>query len=222
MNSAHDMGGMHGLGRVVPEADYHPFHHTWEERMFACNLAMGAWGKWNIDRGRFFRESIPGPLYLSSSYFEIWMGGLMGIAADAGLATMEEMTSGQPDPNAEVHTPTFTGDKVASAMRRTSGSTRRDEAETAARFAPGDAVRARNINPKGHTRLPRYVRGRHGVIDRVHGVFVTPDTNAHFEGEHPQTVYSVRFTAAELWGDDAPHPADKIYVDMWDSYLEPA
>jgi nitrile hydratase len=78
------------------------------------------------------------------------------------------------------------------------------------------------MHPRGHTRLPRYVRGRQGVIDRVHGTFVFPDSNANLAGEDPQTIYSVCFTAGELWGEDAPHPGDKIFVDMWDSYLEPA
>lgn len=221
MNGAHDMGGMHGLGRVTPEADEPVFHHNWEGRMLACNLAMGAWGKWNIDRGRFFRESIPGPRYLNSSYYEIWLDGLIGLTTDAGLATEEELVSGRADADAEVRTPRFTAEKVAPALCR-GGSARRDDTDFNARFSPGDPVRARNINPRGHTRLPRYVRGHHGVIDRVHGVFVFPDSNAHLKGEAPQTVYSVCFTAAELWGDDAPHPADKVFVDMWDSYLEPA
>ena len=221
MNSAHDMGGMHGLGPIVPDPDEHPFHHDWEGRVLACFLAMAAWGKWNIDRGRFFRESIPGPRYLNISYFEIWLDALIGLAADAGLASEAELTSGHAEPGGEVRTPRFTADKVAPGLRR-GGSTRRDDVDFAARFAPGDTVRARNMNPHGHTRLPRYVRGRHGVIDRVHGDFVLPDSNADLAGEDPQTVYSVAFTAGELWGDDAPHPADKVFVDMWDTYLEPA
>jgi len=221
MNSAHDMGGMHGMGPIAPDPDEHPFHHDWEARAFACFSAMGAWGKWNIDRGRFFRESVPGPRYLSISYFEIWLDALIALAADAGLATSEETISGHADPGAEIRTPSLTADKVPPAMRR-GGSTRRDDIEYAARFSAGDEVHARNMNPHGHTRLPRYVRGHNGVVDRVHGVFVFPDSNAELAGEAPQTVYSVRFTARELWGDDAPHPADKVYVDMWDTYLEPA
>jgi nitrile hydratase subunit beta len=90
-----------------------------------------------------------------------------------------------------------------------------------ARFRPGQRVRARNINPPGHTRLPRYTRGKSGVVHRDHGVFVFPDTNAHFLGENPQHVYSVRFTAQELWGSQAL-PEDSVYVDLWDAYLEAA
>jgi len=99
-------------------------------------------------------------------------------------------------------------------------SARRPDA-VVARFAVGQKVRARNMNPVGHTRLPRYARGKTGVIDRNHGVFLFPDTTAHFLGEKPQHVYSVRFSARELWGEEAK-PQDGIYLDLFDDYLEPA
>ena len=88
-------------------------------------------------------------------------------------------------------------------------------------FKVGQRVRARNINPVGHTRLPRYVRGKTGTVIRDHGVYVFPDTNAHAQGEKRQHVYSVRFTARELWGADAS-PRDSVHLDMWDDYLERA
>jgi len=101
------------------------------------------------------------------------------------------------------------------------GSYMRPDAEAKARFEVCEHVRARKINPGGHTRLPRYARGKEGVVNRHHGIFVFPDTNAHFLGEQPQHLYSVRFTARELWGDDAS-PQDSVYLDLWDSYLEHA
>jgi nitrile hydratase subunit beta len=88
-------------------------------------------------------------------------------------------------------------------------------------FKVGDRVRARNIHPTGHTRLPRYARGKIGVIVRDHGVFLFPDTNAAFLGEKPQHVYSVKFAARELWGDEASL-RDSVHLDMWDDYLERA
>ena len=87
------------------------------------------------------------------------------------------------------------------------------------KFKPGDAVVARNIHPAGHTRVPLYVRGRRGVVDRDHGVFLFPDTHAAFQGQSPQHVYSVRFTARELWGPDAA-AGDCLYLDLWDDYLD--
>src|SRR5688500_16380079 len=89
------------------------------------------------------------------------------------------------------------------------------------RFKAGDRVRARNINPLGHTRLPRYARGRQGVIDRDHGVFIFPDTHAMGLGPKPQHCYAVRFAARGLWGPEASARA-WIYIDLWDDHLDPA
>ncbi len=151
------MGGMHGLGPIMPDADEHPFDHDWEGRVLACFLAMAAWGKWNIDRGRFFRESVPGPRYLSISYFEIWLDALIGLIVDAGLADAEELVSGQAEAGGDVRTPSLTAEKVPPAMRR-GGSTRRDEVDFAGRFSAGDHVRARNMNPHGATPACRATR----------------------------------------------------------------
>jgi nitrile hydratase subunit beta len=115
--------------------------------------------------------------------------------------------------------PLLTAEMVPALISK--GRTARRDAAVSAKFKPGDHVVARNIHPAGHTRLPRYVRGRRGIIDRDHGVFVLPDTNAALAGETPQHVYSVRFTARELWGPDAP-AGDALYIDLWDDYLEPA
>ncbi|MGH7278180.1 MAG: SH3-like domain-containing protein [Candidatus Rokuibacteriota bacterium] len=99
------------------------------------------------------------------------------------------------------------------------GGRARVNAPVPPRFKPGETVVTRNIHPLGHTRLPRYARGRRGVVDRDHGVFVFPDTHALGQGPRPQPVYSVRFTAQELWGPEAS-PRDVLYIDLWDDYLE--
>lgn len=99
------------------------------------------------------------------------------------------------------------------------GGAHRVAADVAPRFRAGDRVRTRNLNPLGHTRLPRYARGREGVVDRDYGVFVFPDTHALGQGSKPQHLYSVRFTARELWGLEAS-AADTIYLDLWDDYLD--
>ncbi len=101
------------------------------------------------------------------------------------------------------------------------GASARVDEDVPARFKVGDRVRARNLNPLGHTRLPRYIRGHVGVVQHHHGVFVYPDTAAHGAGEKPQNVYSVRFEAKELWGDAAPGK-DALYIDLWDDYIDPA
>jgi hypothetical protein len=115
--------------------------------------------------------------------------------------------------------PTLAPEQVDGLLR--TGASTRVDAEVAPRFRPGDHVLVRNINPVTHTRLPRYVRGRRGVIERDHGVFVFADTNAHSKEQRPQHVYSVRFAARELWGEQA-HARDTLNLDLWDDYLESA
>ena len=101
------------------------------------------------------------------------------------------------------------------------GKSARAEAPDPPSFTVGDRVIARNITPTGHTRLPRYVRGKHGVVHGHRGVFAFADTRAHGLGDQPQHLYSVRFEARELWGESVPQ-RDAMYLDMWDSYVEPA
>jgi len=219
MNSVHDMGGMHGMGPIVREANEPVFHADWEARTLALTLAMAAWGKWNIDASRHARELIPAAEYLRSSYFEKWLAGLTDLILQSGLVTAAELASGQPQQSSTRVTPPLTADKVAGMLAK-GGPATRDVAVTP-RFHKGDKVRARNIHRVGHTRLPRYARGKLGVILHDHGVHLLPDTNAHFEGENPQHLYTVRFAARELWGDTAA-PRDCVHVDLWDVHLEPA
>jgi nitrile hydratase beta subunit len=218
MNGVHDMGGMHGMGPIDYERDEPVFHARWEARTFALVRAMGAWRKWNIDASRYSREVIPPAEYLRMSYYEKWLAGLIRLLTATGLVTPAELESGRPAPGVARATPPLTADGVPALGW---GAAASRSVPVAASFRAGQRVRARNLNPAGHTRLPRYVRGKPGTIDRDHGVFVFPDTNAHFLGEQPQHVYSVRFAARDLWGEQAA-PRDAVYVDLWDAYLEPA
>jgi len=154
------------------------------------------------------------------SYYEKWLARNIELLLKHGLVTQQEIETGKPAPGSRKATPPLTAAAVP-AMAASRGSYLRPEAKSEARFKVGDRVRARRMNPVGHTRLPRYARGREGAIVRHHGKFVFPDTNAHFLGEQPQHLYSVCFRARELWGDGAS-PRDSVYIDMWDSYLERA
>jgi len=216
MNSVHDMGGMHGLGPIVPEPEGGVFHHLWEGRVHALNMASPT--RSNIDAGRHQRELIPGPEYLRMSYYEKWFRGLSERLVLQGLITAEELATGRAAPDVPKATPRLAADAVAATLARTGSYVREGAAPT---FGAGDQVRARNLHPTGHTRLPRYARGRKGVIVAVRGVHVFPDTNAHLKGEHPQPLYTVRFTACELWGE-AASSRDSICLDLWESYLERA
>ena len=217
MNGVHDMGGMQGLGRIEPEPEGHAFHADWEGRVNAMSLASPT--RSNIDAGRHQRELIPGPDYLRMTYYEKWFRSLSDRLLEQGLVTPEEFASGRADAGAPKATPRLLASEVEAALSRR-GSYVRESAEPAL-FKPGDAVRARNINPDGHTRLPRYVRGRVGVIERLNGAHVFPDSHAHGKGEDPRPLYTVRFTAQALWGA-AANPRDSISLDLWEPYLERA
>jgi nitrile hydratase beta subunit len=225
MNGVHDMGGMHGMGPVVHEKNEPVFHHEWERRTFALNLATTTLGKWNIDMGRYSRELMPPAEYLATSYYEHWLWGLEKLLHDAGFITPEEIDArlhnrrppqtAPPPPSL----PMMKAADVAPALRK--WPTSRVDESIRPRFKPGDHVTARNMQPLGHTRLPRYARGRRGVIDQDHGVWAFPDARAAGQGKKSQHCYSVRFTARELWGPEAPE-RNSIYIDLFEDYLEPA
>jgi len=218
MDGAHDMGGMDGFGPVVPEPNEPAFHAPWERRAFALTLAMARPGGWNIDMSRFARENRSPADYLSKSYYQIWLAGLEQLMAERGLVTADEIAAARPlHPRREVAALPAAG--VAPMLAR-GGPTDRPSAAPA-RFKIGDRVRTKTIHPRGHTRLPRYVRGHVGVIELLHGAHVFPDSNARGAGEQPQFLYTVTFDGREIWGDDA-EPGLRVSVDAWDSYLEPA
>jgi nitrile hydratase subunit beta len=219
MNGVHDMGGMHGMGPVQAEKNEPVFHERWEARVFALVRAVGAWRKWNIDVGRYQRELIPPAEYLRMSYYERWLAGLIELMIKTNLVTRAELDSGKPAPGTPKSVPPFTSEKVLPGIARGAPASR--DVPALAHFTAGQKVRARNINPVTHTRLPRYARGKSGTVVRDYGVFVFPDTSAVFAGDQPQHLYSVRFAARELWGPEAA-PRDTVYIDLWDAYLEPA
>ena len=215
MNGVHDMGGMQGLGRIEYEENEPPFHAPWEGRVHGLNRAMGAWRKWNLDAWRHDIELLPPADYLRMSYYEKWLTTLEQRVVHYGLVTEEELQSGQPSAATKT-VPALTPEMARLADRGIPSSV---DPSIPPKFHLGDRVRALNIHPTGHTRLPRYVRGKSGVIDRDHGVYAFPDTNSKYEGEKRQHVYSVRFAAQELWGSRA-FQNDSVYVDLWDDYLE--
>ena len=219
MNSVHDMGGMHGMGPIQVEKDRPVFHEPWEGRLFALRRAMGAWRKWNIDVTRHEVELVAPAEYLRLSYYERQFVAFLPMLVKSGLVTPSEIESGIPAEGLSKATPALTIEKAMTLVAKGVPTSR--DMPVAPRFQLGQRVRARNVHPVGHTRLPRYARGKTGTVNRDHGVFVFPDTNAHFLGEKPQHVYSVRFAARELWGDQAA-AQDSVYLDLWDDYLEPA
>jgi nitrile hydratase subunit beta len=217
MNGIHDLGGMQGMGPIEYENNEPVFHAAWEARVYAMNRAVGATGKLKLGL-RPPIENLTAFDYLRMSYYEKWLASLTERMVVSGLVTRAEIESGHPAEGTAKITPALTAADVPAFMRRIPPM-RKDQ--VAPRFQVGQHVRARNINPVTHTRLPRYVRGKAGTIERDRGVATLPDTNVYGLGEKPQHVYSVRFSARELWGEQAA-PQDAVYIELWDDYLEPA
>jgi nitrile hydratase len=219
MDGAHDMGGVAWSGPVQPEPNEPMFHAEWERRAFALTLAMARPGGWNIDMSRFAREDRPPQDYLGMSYYQIWLAGLERLMLERNLVASDEIEAGKPLHPAKPVARTLTPQGVAGMLHR-GGPTER-EAASPALFAAGDRVQAKMINPPTHTRLPHYVRGHAGTVERVLGFHVFPDSNATGAGENPQWLYTVTFEGRELWGDDSD-PNLKVSVDAWEPYLEQA
>lgn len=216
MSDAHDLGGRHGFGPVNAEPAEPAFHHEWERRVFALTLAMNATGKWNQDMVRGARESLEPVQYLSSTYYQIWFEGLKRLLVSASLADAREIADGKPRVAATAGVRKLAAANVQATLER--GNPQDRKAAAPARFEISDAVKTKAMNPSTHTRLPRYCRGKRGVIIAVHGAHVFPDTNAIGRGEQPQWLYTVKFDAAELWGADTT--ASSVCVNLWEPYLE--
>jgi nitrile hydratase len=216
---------MHGFGPVEREENEPYFHQRWEAQVFAMRRAAMAQGLYNIDESRYAIERMDPARYLAASYYERWLASLELLLVEKGIVTPEELETrtAQLREHPEAPLPQRDDPKLVEQVLgggATVGLPRPQPAHDC-RFSPGDRVRTRNMHPRGHTRLPRYARGKVGVIDRVHGIFPFPDTNAQGLGPQPQVVYSVRFDNTELWGDAADGPG-YVYLDLWESYLEPA
>ena len=219
MNGAQDLGGQMGFGPVAPEADEPVFHAAWEERALGLNLSAGAMGAWSIDEVRHARESLHPADYYRSSYYEIWVKALEALLLRHGFVTAEELAAGHAAGPGTQPKRVLKAADVAGMLGR--GTPFAREPSGPAAFAPGDRVRTLVIHPRGHTRLPRYARGKLGTVEAVNGAHVLPDANAHGRGEAPEWLYTVAFDASELWGRDGD-PASRVSIDAWESYLERA
>lgn len=206
MNGPHDLGGMQCFGRVIKEENEPVFHDDWEKRVFALTMSsFGVMG--SIDSFRHAVERMPPEDYWRTTYYEHWLAALEIRLAELNFKNADKFESPITASDVEEVVPT-------------GGNYLRKESLIDRKFALGTKVKTRNNSPIGHTRLPRYVRGKVGEIARVYGNFVLPDTTAHDLGECPEPLYSIRFGSEELWGMDS-HKNDFLYIDLWHSYLEP-
>lgn len=216
MDGIHDLGGMEGFGPIPIEEHEPVFHADWEGRAMALRMLMAFWGKWNLDSGRHSLETLPPADYLGLSYYEKWLASLVNLAVRAELITAEEVASGRAAPKTEKATPPIDPAGWKQFLPKGRSTSRPIDADP--QFAVGDRVRTAEHMQSGPHRLPGYARGRTGEIILHHGAHVFPDTNGILAGEHPQHLYTVRFAARDLWGDEA-QPQDTVTVDLWESYL---
>ena len=217
MNGVHDLGGMQGFGPIEREQDEPVFHARWEGRVRGMMTAGLRLGVYNLDEFRWAVERMDPARYLAAGYYEKWLSAIERLYIEKGVITREELDDrvrragprpsavGEPPDTRRVPHPASSGPRAT--------------LHEPPRFAPGDSVAAKNVHPRTHTRLPRYVRGKRGVVERVNGAYALPDHSALGQGQRLEYVYSVRFEARELWGTDAP-PRDGVYIDLWETYLE--
>jgi nitrile hydratase len=206
MDGVHDLGGTAGFGPVEVEPDEPVFHHEWERRVLRCAIASSIAGLYSGGRFRHSIERMEPPHYLSSSYYEHWLTGVATLLVEEGVVTAEELD-----------------ERAGGAFLRSrpdrGQAPRVDGDRTVPRFAVGDRVRVREWHPLGHTRAPRYVQGKRGVVIRIDGAYSVPDVEAHSDRRPLDPTYSVRFTPAELWGEGG-EGGEVVHVDLWEHYLE--
>jgi nitrile hydratase len=202
---------MQDMGPIRPEDNEPVFHKEWERRVFALFNAVDV--EWPYRRTQI--ELIPPADYLRMSYYEKWLTALPQILIKTGMVTPAEIESGKAVGGVATGHHVLTVPEVATwNVPDTS-----PKLTATAHFHAGQRVRARNLNPVGHTRLPRYVRGKVGMIERDGDVEELQDSDIQVLGPKQQHVYTVRFAARELWGDQAS-PHDYVYVALWEGYLE--
>ena len=222
MRRPHVVGGIDGLGPINIEQDEPVFHTDWERRVFGAFFST--WGTvTNLDEVRDARERIPPDVFYASTYYERWVDSLEMLLLEKGVVSSHELAEAQQryrtDPGAPLPT-NNDPERVDRALRvlYEGGDGWRDiEAEPA--FAVADQVVTKPSGWPGHTRLPRYVLGKRGVVELVHDAYVLPDSNHAGRGEYAQHVYAVRFEATELWGP-AAEPGTSVTIDLWECHLE--
>ena len=219
MNGPQDLGGQMGFGPVVPEKDEPIFHAAWEKRALGVTLAAGAFGAWNLDESRHARESLHPAVYYAATYYEIWIRALEVLLKRHGFLSEADLAVGKAVDGTVAPKRVLKAADVPAVLAK-GGPCDRPLAAPA-RFKAGERVRTKNFNPTGHTRLPRYARGKLGTVETVHEGFVLPDSNAHGKGENPERLYTVVFDGREVWGDEAD-PTLTVSIDAWEGYLEPA
>jgi nitrile hydratase beta subunit len=218
MDGVHDLGGREGFGAIRTASDEHAFHAEWEARAFGIKQSSAGGRGWSIDWFRHCRELIVPVDYLTRPYFDQWITTLAAQMIDEGYLTLDEVKAGASGFTPRPNDPPHTAEASRAAVAHPKSYAR--EVASPPRFALGHAVRGRVSGHSGHTRIPGYVRGRAGIVHACHGGHILPDASARGE-KRAEHLYTVRFAASELW-PEAASTQDRVFVDLWESYLEPA
>jgi nitrile hydratase subunit beta len=218
MDGVHDLGGREGFGQIVGKTDDKVIHADWEIRDFAMKQSSATGQSWTVDWFRRCRELADPIDYLTRPYYDQWLTTLAAQLIDEGYLTLDEIRHGAPAFSAKPGLPPQTAEAARAIVKRPRSFS--VSVNTPPCFAPDAPVRCRLDGASGHTRLPQYVRGRAGVIHAHHGGHVFADASARGEerGEH---LYTVSFASSDLW-PEAKGSSDRVFVDLWESYLEPA
>jgi len=215
------MGGMHGFGAVPRETNEPVFHADWERTVFGLMMAGMGTLQVNIDFVRSQMEATPPAEYVKLSYYQLWLRTLEKMAVDKGVVSADDLAALAQGGDVALEKAVDPIPPEGLTGFVAAGANAFRPLDTPALFKVGDKVRAKTDSPATHTRLPRYARGHVGEIVRDAGGQIYPDTNAVTGDEGPERLYSVRFTARELWGDEA-NAKDTVIVDLWEPYLEAA
>jgi nitrile hydratase len=225
VNGVHDLGGLEGLGRIDPTPDEPVFHSEWEKRVFSMFLPFVFAGL-NLDQFRHGIEKLHPVDYLAGRYYEHWLHTVEAGLVAKGVIDEKELEERTryylENPDAELPRDGDAEQAETFVQIYKAGASTRRDSDAQPKFSAGDRVRVLNINPSGHTRCARYLRGKEGVVEQVYDAFVFPDSNSKEEGENPQPVYNVRFEAADVWGPGQDGERHTIRFDLWEPYLEPA
>ena len=207
MDGVRDIGGLDGFGPVVAPPSEPVFHEDWERSAFRATFAVFLTGVSGA-RWRHSIERMDPAHHLRAPYYEHWLTGIATLLVEDGVTSAADLTE-----RAGGHFPLSRPDRGTASAG--------EPDRTQPRFAVGDHVLVRSWHPRGHTRAPRYVQGKRGVVVRLDGSANLPDVEAHGGGRVLDPTYSVRFEAAELWGEGAEERC-VVHVDLWERYLEPA
>jgi nitrile hydratase len=226
MNGVFDLGGTDGMGPVRAEENEPVFHAEWEKAAFALFATNFRAGFFNVDMFRHGIELMDPAEYLLSNYYEHWAHAAEHYAGKAGAIDPEELEKRtafyleNPDAPLPERTDPDLLAFVDGAVK--GGAPAARESDKVAAFAVGDRVVVADDSPVGHTRRARYIRGRTGVVTATHGTFIYPDSAGNGGPEAPEHVYTVKFTAEELWGPEVGDPNGVVYFDVWEPYISPA